>query len=481
MLKRFQSKIKNMSVEVKASVSYTVCSILQKCLSFITLPLFTRLLTTSQYGQYTVYMSWASLLTIFVTLNLAYGTFQTAMMKFKEKREEYISSICSMFLAFGALFLLIYLLFYEYGNRLFELPVCIMIFMVIELVANGVTDCWLAKNRFEYKYESVIAITLGKAIISPLLSLVLVMLTEEKGYARILGYAAVNIIVGVVLMGKIFNSGKVFYERTYWKFALAFNIPLIPYYVSQMIFNTSDRLMISYFCGTDQAAIYGVAYSLSMVLNFVINAINSSYAPWFFEHLNSGEGEKNKKVSMNLAIIVALGLSGIIAVAPEFICIMAGPNYKSGVWAVPPVVVSMLLLFYTQLFDRVLFYYEKKYWLILGGAIASLANFILNYFYIPKYGFVAAAYTTLVSYILFATINYFASKYILLDKYGSTNIYNIKGLILLFLGFCISSIIMVSLYESGLVRYCIIFIAFVIVFIKRNIIIKIIKTGGKSI
>ena len=54
------SKIKDkmLPVEVKASTAYTICSILQRSLSFITLPLFTRLLTTEEYGQSTVYNSW---------------------------------------------------------------------------------------------------------------------------------------------------------------------------------------------------------------------------------------------------------------------------------------------------------------------------------------------------------------------------------------------------------------------------------------
>lgn len=468
-----------MPIEVKASASYTVCSVLQKCLSFITLPLFTRLLTTAQYGQYTVYMSWTSLLTILITLNLAYGTFQTAMIKFKDKRGEYTSSVCALFLVLGSLFLLTYLPFCNYWNRLFGLPTYIMVSMVVELIANGATDCWLAKNRFEFKYKSVIAITLGKAVASPILSLVLVMMVEEKGYARIIGYAAVNSVIGLALLCRIFSCGKVFFEKTYWRFALAFNLPLIPYYISQMIFNASDRIMINYFCGTNQAAIYGVAYSLSIVLNFVINAINSSYAPWFFERLEGKEGEKNKEISTSLAIIVAFGLLGIIAIAPEFIAIMAGSNYMSGVWAVPPVAASMLLLFYTQIFDRVLFYYEKKYWLIFCGVIPSLVNLSLNYFYIPKYGFVAAAYTTLISYILFAIINYFISRFTLIHKYGSANIYNIKGITMLFMVFCAASAMLMTLYGRPLIRYCIITAAFVIAFIKRNMVLGIIKVGGR--
>ena len=93
MINRIKEKWKNVPITVKVSTAYTVCSILQKCLSFITLPLFTRLLTTEEYGQYTIYSSWMGILTIFLTLNLAYGSFQTAMVKFENKRSEYINSI----------------------------------------------------------------------------------------------------------------------------------------------------------------------------------------------------------------------------------------------------------------------------------------------------------------------------------------------------------------------------------------------------
>ena len=54
-------------LEAKVSISYAICSILQQSISFITLPLFTRLLSTEQYGHVTVYGSWSSLLSIFLT------------------------------------------------------------------------------------------------------------------------------------------------------------------------------------------------------------------------------------------------------------------------------------------------------------------------------------------------------------------------------------------------------------------------------
>ena len=108
MIKRWKEKYSLVPLTVKVSTAYAVCSILQKCLSFITLPLFTRLLTTEQYGQYTIYSSWSGILIIFLTLNLAYGSFQTAMVKFEGRRDEYYvnpgNQRCSLLCFFGRIF-----------------------------------------------------------------------------------------------------------------------------------------------------------------------------------------------------------------------------------------------------------------------------------------------------------------------------------------------------------------------------------------
>lgn len=466
----------NVPIEVKASTTYTICSILQRCLSFITLPLFTRLLTITQYGQYTVYDSWGAVLAIFITLNLPYGTFQTAMIKFKQHREAYTSSISSMFAVFGASFLLVYFLLQEKLSNFLELPPFILVFLVVEIVFNSITECWFAKNRFEYRYKPVVFLTLLKAVLSPTLALVLVLLFEEKGYARIIGYSLVNIIAGAVIATKVMKSGKTVFQKDYWKYALSFNIPLVPYYVSQMIFNTSDRLMIDYYCGTGDVAIYGVAYTFSVILTFVINAINNSYAPWFYERLDKGEGEKNKAVSLNLAAIVAFGLWGIIAVAPEFILIMAGKEYASGMWVVPPVAASMVLLFYTGLFDRVLFFYEKKYLLVVSSVAPSILNLILNMLLIPVYGFVAAAYTTFVSYVLFAAINYFLMKKTLQEQGNKEQVVDVAKLLLLFLIFTVASASMMLLYGHIVIRYAVIIVAGIIIYCKRNKIIEVYRS-----
>ena len=465
---KLKAKWDNIPLTAKVSIAYAVCSIIQRCLSFITLPLFTRLLTTEQYGQYTVYQSWQGILSIFLTLNLAYGSFSTAMVKFEKDREGYISSVEGVCLLLSAIFFAVYLPLQVFWNKLFELPTLFVCILVAEILGTTAIQLWSGKKRFEFKYKSVIAVTLGISVASPLLAYILVISSEEKGYARILGYALVSILVGWTFY--ILNAirGKKLLNKQYWKYALGFNLPLMAYYLSQVIFNQSDRIMISHMVGKDKAAVYGVAYSLATILTFVLNAINNSYIPWYYGKIKDGQAEENKSISLGIAILMAILLSGVIWFAPEIISILAAPEYIEAVYVVPPVAVSIFLLLYSQFFINVEFYYEEKLSLVWASIGAAAANVVLNWIFIKLYGFVAAAYTTLVSYILFAVVNYLAMKRLLKKKGVEDNAYNYKWLILLFFAFCAVTVIGSLLYNYLIVRIIITVIALVVLIIKRK-------------
>lgn len=468
ILKRIKSKWDKLPLTVKVSTAYAVCSILQKCLSIITLPLFTRLLTTEQYGQVTIYTSWHGILTIFLTLNLAYGSFSTAMVKYEEDREGYIASVQGICIALSVVFLVIYLPFHGLWNKLFELPTYLMTMMTVEILVFTALQLWSGKKRFEFKYKSVVAITLSVALLSPICQYLMVITHEQKGYARIVGMASVHIAVGTAFFLYNWYKGKHVFNKKYWKYALGFNIPLLAYYLSQIIFNQSDRIMISHMVGTDKAAIYGVAYNLAMILTFVLNAINNSYVPWYYGKIKKGEMQDNKSVSLAIAGLMALLLLGIIWFAPEIIRIMAGKKYAEAVYVVAPVAISLLLLFYAQLFINVEFFYEEKHKLVRASIGAAVANLVLNWIFIRMFGFVAAAYTTLVSYIIFVVYNYFTMKSTLKEREAPDNGFNYKGLIGLFIAFVAVAYLGVGMYRILIVRLVVCLAVLAVMIIKRD-------------
>ena len=74
-------KYKNLSQPVKASFWFTVCNILNKGIALISTPIFVRILTTDQYGDYSVFQSWYSIIIIFATLNLFSGNYGKGLVE----------------------------------------------------------------------------------------------------------------------------------------------------------------------------------------------------------------------------------------------------------------------------------------------------------------------------------------------------------------------------------------------------------------
>ena len=82
---------KTRSKVVKAGLGYTVGNYLIKGLSFLTIPLFARLLDTSDYGKYNSYMAFEAIVYIFVGLAL-HTSFKKAKYRFEKDFNEYVSS-----------------------------------------------------------------------------------------------------------------------------------------------------------------------------------------------------------------------------------------------------------------------------------------------------------------------------------------------------------------------------------------------------
>ena len=468
---KLRKKWGSMSREARASVAYTICSIVQKCISFINMPIFCRLMTTDEYGEMTVYSSWSGIFSIILTLNLAYGSFSPAMLKFEKDRDRYISSIQGIWLVLCGFFLVIYLPFQSFWNGVLKLPTLFVLFLVLETLSINSVNLWSGKKRFDYEYKPVVALTLIMSLANTAVSLAFVLLSEEKGTARIIGHVVATVAFGIIIFSLNAIRGKNIFHREYWKYALGFNIPLLAYYLSQMIFNQSDRIMIDRYCGKGKAAIYGVAYTLAMILTFVLNAINNSYVPWFYKKIKEGKEEENAKVANGIAILMAGLIMGIVIMAPEIIMVMSGKKYGEAIWIIPPVAISLLLLFYAQLFINVQFYYEKKKSLVYASVSAAVANIILNAILIPTVSYIAAGYTTMISYILFAVMNYYTMKKVAKETGFSMKALDIKMLCCIFFVFCGLSFMIMVLYKTMIIRYVIILFSFVICVIKRKALI----------
>lgn len=109
------------------------------------------------------------------------------------------------------------------------------------------------------------------------------------------------------------------------------------------------------------------------------------------------------------------------------------------------------------------------------SVVCAILNIVLNYFGIIYFGYIACAYTTLITYIIFAIGHYIFMKIVLHKNHINHNIYNIKLLIFISLGIISYSIIVLVLYNYPLLRYCVISIFVILCIVKRKKIFEILK------
>jgi len=467
-MKRLLLKYRSLPVQVKASLWFVICSFLQRGISVITTPIFTRLLSTGDYGQYGVFNSWLDIVSIFVTLRLYYGVFIQGLVKYGHDKARYASSMQGLGLILSVAWTLIYLCFYNFWNSLLGLTTTQMLAMLTMIWATGAFRFWAAEQRNEYKYRVLVIVTIIVSLLKPVLSVFLVIHSEDKVTARILGLAIAELIGYSGLFFIQMRRGKQFYSAKYWKHALMFNIPLIPHYLSQTVLNSADRIMIRDLVGASEAGIYSLAYSISKIMTIFNQAIINTIQPWLYQKLKANRSQDIAKVVYTVMIAIAAVNLVLIALAPEIIALFAPSSYREAIWVIPPVTMGVYFLFIYHMFAAIEFYFEKTKMIMLASLSGAVLNVILNYIFIQKYGYYAAGYTTLFCYLVYAVCHYALMVRVIKKELLGKKIYDFSKLMLITVFFVSVGFLFLFSYRNDLIRYILISISLLIIIIERR-------------
>ena len=475
VLKKIIDKYKKIPLPAKASLWFVFCSILQKGISFITVPIFTRIMSTTEYGVYSTYLSWYQMLLIFTSLNLYYGVFNNAMVKFQDRRDQYISSMQGIVIVLTFAFFCVYLAFTEAINDFLGLSTPLVLLLFVELLVTPALQFWTVRNRFEYKYRSIVAVTLAKSILNPILGIVFVLFSSQKDIARV----ASVVLVEVCFCGAIaiyqFYRGKKFFDKEFWKFAILFNIPLIPHYLSGTILSQSDRIMIGKLVDNSAVAFYSVAYNIGVVINIIVTSINSSLTPWMYQKIQEAKAHEMKKIINLLLILMAALVLMVEFLTPEAMMILASKEYAGAVYVIPPVAASTFFFFMYNVFANVEFYFEERRFVLIGSVMAAVLNLLLNWIFIPVFGYYAAGYTTLICYIIYGLSHLGFSRLVIKKHLNDEQVFDGKFIIFMSAIVVATTVGLNYLYSFNALRYSILSIILVVIFIKRQAALNILK------
>ena len=405
-----REKLKGMSVEVKSATVYTLSSVFSRGLAIISMPIFTRIMSSADIGVVNLYTSWYSMISIVSTLALTSGGYSLAMKEFDGERDAYESSVLTlttiMALVIGGGLVLLS----PWVSPAIGLSPQLIFLMAFGLLVMPAWDFWNLRQRFEYKYKLSFALSVGSAVLATVASVGAVLsvkLSEARLTANYLVVYGLSAVMWILLMVR----GKRFYDRRFWRFSLNLSLPLIGYSIASQVLNVSDRVMISSMVGDAETGVYGVLYSASSIALFIWTAINSSFIPYLFRNIDT-EGHRGIRKASTLLLAVFALVSVLISwLGPEIIKVLATDEYLASITLMPPIAAGVFLTSISNLYSNILVYYKKTKYIMFAAIAAAVVNVALNLVAIPLFGYGAAAYTTLASYIILAASQWaWASK-----------------------------------------------------------------------
>lgn len=472
MCKRYQ----DMNPVVKAGFAFTLCNVLQRGIQFLITPIYTRVLSTEQYGEYSLFITWMDILLIFGTLNLSAGFYYNGLIKNERETYRYTSSLELLStLSTIVIFLIIWGL-YIWLPALLNMSASRYFLMFLFILVQPALGFWTTQHRIKYDYKPVIFITLLGALFAPLVGIICFILSDANVFGLLLGFVLVNVLINGTLYVRNLILGKAYFSLSEWKTALSFSIPLIPHYLSMIILAQFDRIMIDYYCGRAKAGIYTLAYQIGMALTILISGINNAFTPWMYQQIKKKDYRNIRRATSFLVFLLVILNILVVLIAPEIISFLGTSEYQDAVWIIPPVALSMLVTFIYCAFGTVLFYFEDTKRVSLATASGAVLDLVLNAVFIPRYGFIAAGYTTLASYLLILFVYYFFIKKCCREnEIKFSDIFNVR--LLAFFVMLSGGIAAVSLcvYQYWFLRYFIIAVTLALLFFAREKIITCLK------
>lgn len=383
----------------RASLWYSSASLLGRLAGLAFTPVFTRVLSEAEYGVLPLYLGWMSVASAFVTLEIGTGAIYGGFSRFSDRRQDFMKSalftLMSVFLAFFLLFLPLL----PRLTALTGLGTGLLLVMAAHIISDAICSLYLTGERYRYSYRSVFFFNVITAVLTPLISLILVRVMPY--YARPVSAAVVSGAATAVILYKWkLYSGSVRWEMV--RYTLTACGALFPGALGAILLSNADKLLIGARLGTHAVAKYSVAHSLGLALTFFTVGLYGALKPWIMRKLASGNAEAVREATRKLLSVGAAATLMLCALAPELISLLAPDSYADALIAVYPLAAAVLPMFLYNVFASVLIFEDRGWLTSLLGIGAAGLNIALNILLLPRLSFVAASFAFLISYTALA-------------------------------------------------------------------------------
>ena len=435
----------------KASAYYFVGNIFNKGIAFLTVPILTRILSTYDYGIVTTYNSWVIILAIILGLALHTGI-RMAYVDYKENFDKYVSSNM-LFTIVSSLVVCVLALSTVYLFKI-DISMWLVLFCLSQAIATALIQDYDYYLMMQYRYKLRTFVMIIPGLLSVIVSIIVIVfiLNDNLYLGRIIPTSIIHSGIALLIVSLFFIRHGVSCKKEYIEYGLKLSTPLIVHGIALNILSQSDRIMITSLADASQTGIYSLIYNLSMIATVITASFDGVWVPWFLQKMKTKEINSIESLAEKYIFFMASAMIGLLMISPELVKILANEEYWEGIIIVPPIIISSFVIFMYSLYVNIEYYHKKTIFITVNTVIAAVINLILNYIFIPQAGYVAAAYTTLVSYIISFLLHFRYAKKL------EAALYPLRVFALPFVLITISCIIFYFFIDNWVARFSILFV-----------------------
>ncbi len=385
---------------------YLSNTLFQRGLPFLALPLFTTILSPKQYGLWSLFLSFITLLTPITSLSLP--TYIASCFYKRTEKERYpliFNALLLDILSAILLFLLIYVVSL-FKAHWFTIPTPILFLLPVASLGQNIQDVLSERYRLEEKAWLYAALTSGTALVKIIISLLLLYTINKNWtslvYGMLIGFL-VSCAWGIYHLLRE-KSELIAISTKEIKQALPIILPLVLQGLGMAVIGYSDRFILSFLKGAHEVGIYSIAASIGRIVLVLNIPLSNLFAPWFFKNINNATTEKKAKIVaytylfMGLIIVLAflislLGLTYVTYFLPK--------GYQASAIIIPWITASSAIFCAGTLLTNYLIHLHKTSTLAVLTLSMVIIHILLAFILIYHLGMLGAALATLATYTFY--------------------------------------------------------------------------------
>ena len=411
-----ESVAKEAKVIARHAAVYGTANVLDRAVSFLMLPVYTRFLTPADYGI----LELIAMTVSFLGVTLGMGV-EAAVSRFYfdykevEKRNLVISSGLLGYSGFALIFVVLLL---PFSNVLAELildSASLGHYFVVALIGLGlgfVQPINLAYLRVQQKSGTLLVVQVAKTLFGLSIIILLVVVKEMGVYGVLLGTLISNFVLTILLTVFTLTRTRLRVDWTLVKGMIKFGLPLVPSNISAYIVQASDRWFVKEYVNMASTGLYSIGYKFgTLVHQFVTSPFIQIWTPRRCEYFDKEGSDRifARIFTYFCAVSLFVGLM-ISLLSKEIIQVMTTEAFWSAYLVVPVIVLAYIVFSFHYHFNvGILIKKATKYIAYVNVANGCL-NIILNVIMIKRYGIWGAAFATLICFVFKAGMTYYYSN-----------------------------------------------------------------------